>query len=51
MEQIKIPDLLLADCHHLGQLPTSQILLNRNAHVPWVHSRSGHDVARRPGFV
>ena len=35
MEQINIPDSLLADCHHLGHLPTSQVLLNRNAHVPW----------------
>ncbi|MFT4612948.1 MAG: diadenosine tetraphosphate (Ap4A) HIT family hydrolase [Bacteroidia bacterium] len=26
---------LLQDCHHLGSLPTSQVLLNRNAAVPW----------------
>ncbi len=35
MEQAHIPEQLLADCHHLGTLPTSQLLLNRNAALPW----------------
>ncbi len=35
MEQVHIPEQLLADCHHLGALPTSQVLLNRNAALPW----------------
>ena len=26
---------LLADCHYLGKLPASQLLLNHNAAVPW----------------
>lgn len=35
MEQGQIPDQLLADCHHLGQLPATALLLNRNASLPW----------------
>jgi len=35
MEQAQIPDQLLADCHHLGRLPTAEVLLNRNAALPW----------------
>jgi diadenosine tetraphosphate (Ap4A) HIT family hydrolase len=35
MEQARIPEQLLADCHHLGSLPTSQLLLHRNAALPW----------------
>ncbi len=26
---------LLEDCHHLGRLATGELLLNRNASVPW----------------
>jgi diadenosine tetraphosphate (Ap4A) HIT family hydrolase len=26
---------LLADCHYLGRLPSSDVLLHRNAAVPW----------------
>ena len=26
---------LLADCHHLGRLSTCELLLNRNACLPW----------------
>jgi len=35
MEQAHIPEQLLADCHHLGRLPTSEVLLHRNAALPW----------------
>ena len=35
MEERHIPDQLLADCHHLGRLPASDVLLNRNAALPW----------------
>jgi len=35
MEQGQIPDQLLADCHHLGRLPATEVLLNRNASLPW----------------
>ena len=35
MEQGQIPEQLLADCHHLGQLPATAVLLNRNASLPW----------------
>lgn len=35
MEQSRIPRQLLADCHHLGRLPASDVLLNRNAALPW----------------
>ncbi len=26
---------LLADCHHLGRLPSSELLLHRNDRLPW----------------
>ncbi len=26
---------LLADCHHLGRLASGELLLNRNASLPW----------------
>jgi diadenosine tetraphosphate (Ap4A) HIT family hydrolase len=35
MEQGQIPDQLLADCLHLGRLPATEVLLNRNASLPW----------------
>ena len=35
MEPIQIPDQLRADCHHLGRLPASEVLLSRNAALPW----------------
>ena len=35
MEQAHIHSQLLADCHHLGRLPASDVLLHRNAAVPW----------------
>lgn len=35
MRQDQIPQQLLADCHHLGWLPASALLLNRNAALPW----------------
>ncbi|MEZ5502144.1 MAG: HIT domain-containing protein [Halioglobus sp.] len=35
MEQALIPQQLLADCHHLGRLPASELLLHRNAILPW----------------
>ena len=35
MEQAHIHSQLLADCHHLGKLPASEVLLHRNAAVPW----------------
>lgn len=35
MEHNHIPKQLLADCHHLGRLPASDVLLNRNAALPW----------------
>lgn len=35
MEQSAIPQQLLSDCHYLGRLPTSALLLNRNAALPW----------------
>jgi diadenosine tetraphosphate (Ap4A) HIT family hydrolase len=31
----EVPAQLLADCHLLGALPASQLLLNRNAALPW----------------
>jgi diadenosine tetraphosphate (Ap4A) HIT family hydrolase len=31
----KIPEELLADCHHLGGLGAAEVLLNRNAALPW----------------
>ena len=35
MDKADIPEQLLVDCHHLGALPTAQLLLNRNAALPW----------------
>jgi diadenosine tetraphosphate (Ap4A) HIT family hydrolase len=35
MDEIAVPEQLLADCHLLGSLPTSALLLNRNAALPW----------------
>ena len=35
MAPAHLPDQLLADCHHLGTLPESEVLLNRNAALPW----------------
>ena len=35
MGEQQIPEQLLADCHLLGRLPTSAVLLNRNAALPW----------------
>ena len=35
MDEIAVPEQLLADCHLLGRLPTSALLLNRNAALPW----------------
>jgi len=35
VEDIFIPEQLLADCHLLGRLPTSALLLSRNASLPW----------------
>lgn len=30
-----LPEQLLADCHHLGRLAACDVLLNRNAALPW----------------
>ena len=35
MEQSRIHPRLLKDCHLLGGLPASNLLLHRNAAVPW----------------
>jgi diadenosine tetraphosphate (Ap4A) HIT family hydrolase len=35
MERCKIHPQLLADCHHLGSLPACEVLLHRNAALPW----------------
>lgn len=35
MEPSEIHSQLLADCHHLGALPASHLLLHRNASLPW----------------
>jgi len=35
MVDANIPAQLLADCHLLGTLPASHVLLNRNATLPW----------------
>lgn len=35
MERSRIHQQLLADCHHLGSLNASEVLLNRNAALPW----------------
>lgn len=35
MDQSQIHSQLMADCHHLGSLPATEVLLIRNAAVPW----------------
>jgi diadenosine tetraphosphate (Ap4A) HIT family hydrolase len=35
MEQVHIHSQLLADCHYLGEFPASDLLLHRNAVLPW----------------
>jgi diadenosine tetraphosphate (Ap4A) HIT family hydrolase len=35
MEQSQIHPQLLADCHYLGSLSACEVLLNRNAALPW----------------
>lgn len=35
MERDQIHPQLLADCHYLGRLAASEVLLNRNATLPW----------------
>lgn len=35
MRDQQIHPQLLADCHHLGRLPACELLLNRNAALPW----------------
>ena len=35
MELDQIHPQLLADCHYLGGLPATQLLLHRNAALPW----------------
>jgi diadenosine tetraphosphate (Ap4A) HIT family hydrolase len=35
MERDKIHPQLLADCHYLGSLPGGEVLLHRNAALPW----------------
>lgn len=35
VEREQIHSQLLADCHYLGKLPTSAVLLNRNSILPW----------------
>jgi len=35
MQPEQIHSQLLADCHHLGQLAACDVLLNRNAALPW----------------
>lgn len=35
MERIEIDERLLADCHYLGSLKTGELLLSRNASLPW----------------
>ena len=35
MTNFQIHAQLLADCHHLGSLPESELLLSRNAALPW----------------
>ena len=35
MERAQIHPQLLADCHYLGSLAASELLLNRNAALPW----------------
>ena len=35
MERIELPAVLAADCHHLGKLASAELLLQRNASLPW----------------
>ncbi len=35
MDPSQIHPQLLADCHHLGSLPATEVLLHRNAALPW----------------
>ncbi len=35
MNRIDIHPQLLADCHYLGSLPATELLLQRNASLPW----------------
>jgi diadenosine tetraphosphate (Ap4A) HIT family hydrolase len=35
MDRDQIHSQLLADCHYLGSLVASEVLLNRNAALPW----------------
>lgn len=35
MADFQIPQQLLDDCHHLGGLASTELLLNRNAALPW----------------
>ncbi len=35
MNEFSIHPQLLTDCHHLGRLPATYLLLHRNAAVPW----------------
>lgn len=35
MDSVQIDPQLLEDCHRLGRLPACEVLLNRNAGVPW----------------
>lgn len=35
LKRVQIHPQLLADCHLLGSLPATEVLLNRNASLPW----------------
>ncbi len=35
MQSLDIHPQLLADCHHLGRLPASELMLHRNDRLPW----------------
>lgn len=35
MAEHSLPEQLLNDCHYLGRLPHSALLLHRNASLPW----------------
>ena len=35
MENVEIHPRLLADCHYLGKLPATALMLHRNAALPW----------------
>jgi len=35
MLDFALPEQLLEDCHHLGSLRATEVLLNRNAALPW----------------